>query len=65
MSEMKLPFKIDGLFNGEKWDEGIVYEKNGRFYLQWEGLGITRRIRKARAEELYNSDLRIKEEQHD
>ena len=47
--------------NGAICDEGTVYKKNGKYYLQWVGLGTTRRISEKTVQELENSDLRIKE----
>lgn len=53
-------FSINGIMNGAICDEGTVYKKNGRYYLQWVGLGVTKRISKKTVDELANSDLRIK-----
>ncbi|MEE1248986.1 MAG: hypothetical protein UHU19_07155 [Lachnospiraceae bacterium] len=54
-------FSINGIMNGAICDEGTVYKKNGKYYLQWVGLGTTRRISEKTVQELENSDLRIKE----
>lgn len=60
---MELPFFINGKYQGVICDEGTVYEKNGRYYIQWHGLGVTRRISKNQAQILYNSDERIRGEE--
>lgn len=56
-------FSIYGIMNGAICDEGVCYENNGRYYLEWIGLGVTKRISKKTFDDLYKSELRIKDKE--
>ena len=37
---------IDCMVNGAIWDEAIMYKQNGRYYIEYVGLGVKKRISK-------------------
>lgn len=45
-------FTVPIMLDGKIIDEGTVYGKMGRYYIQYVGLGETRRISKERFERL-------------
>lgn len=60
MSSKEVLFEIYGIMDDTICDTGIVYCSNNRYYLQWVGLGTTKRISKKLVDELAISDLRIR-----
>ena len=54
-------FSIYSIKDGVIRDKGVVTKNGRRYYLEWLGYGIKRRILKKSVERLSKSELRVKE----